>query len=119
MNFTGGRWRWLIVLGVVGLGLALRLYIREQAAADYDEDNYLSAAASFRAVIDKGDWSEIPNVTNNQEHPPLGKLLFSFSLSESDLDQIPPAEALYPGSRLPLPHQSLQNTRFNPSPLAP
>jgi hypothetical protein len=104
--------RWLLVLGVVGLGLGWRGYVAQNAPHDFDEDNYLSAARSFRLLIEAGQWSQIPDVTNNQEHPPLVKLLYSLSLDPAELDQIPRQEDIRPGSNLALPANSLQNARW-------
>lgn len=104
------RWLWIIL--IIAVGGAWRLYVRAEAPVAHDEDNYLSAARTFRELMQAGEWGQIPNVSNNEEHPPLGKLLFSLTLDEQELDQIPTEDQIFRGSRLPLPPHSLENARL-------
>lgn len=102
------------VIGLVGvialLGCGLRLYVAQTIPEDYDEDNYLGAARTFREAIDDGDWGAIPQVTNNKEHPPLVKILYSLTIDGDELEQIPEGP-FKRGSKEDLPPNSLGRAR--------
>ena len=101
---------WAIIALITLFAFALRLHVATIAREDYDEDDYLMAARVFREHINAGEWGDIPNVESVAEHPPLVKLLYSFTLDNSELDDIP--EDLPRGSRRELPENSLQNARW-------
>lgn len=47
---------------------------------DFDEMIYLPVAYRYAAMIDAGSWGEVAAFRENQEHPPLVKLLFASEL---------------------------------------
>jgi len=104
--------RYLVILLIVGAGFLLRFDLHQTSPPNYDEDNYLSAAASFRTIWQQGDWDALSNVTNNEEHPPLVKILYSFSLDDADIRNIPIESEIRPGSRNNLPQKSLHASRL-------
>lgn len=104
------RSRILFIAAVVVFGVGLRLYTADVSGVDWDEDDYLSPARAFRELLDKGDFAEIPNVEQNREHPPLVKLLYSVTLDEEELEEIP--LVTYRSRKSPLPPDSLRNSRW-------
>lgn len=109
LGISRRRWYFAAILAVIALGLSLRGYVARYAEADYDEDDYLGASRAIREEMDKGDWGAIPNVQINAEHPPLVKLMYAVALEGDELEQI---RLVVPrGSRYPIPHTSLQQTR--------
>ncbi|MBZ0310091.1 MAG: hypothetical protein K8I82_28785, partial [Anaerolineae bacterium] len=104
------RLRFFLTAAVVLLGVGLRLYTADVSAVDWDEDDYLSPARAMRELIDEGKFSEIPNVQQNREHPPLVKLLYSVTLDEEELEDIP--LQTYRSRKSPLPPDSLRNSRW-------
>ena len=63
----------------------------ERLPPDYDELIYLPAAYRYAERMAPGRWSEIPQVKENPEHPPLVKLAFAAALRSSG-DPAPPPE---------------------------
>lgn len=102
--------RFLWIAAIVIFGVGLRLYVADVSAVDWDEDDYLSPARAFRELINEGKFSEIPNVQQNREHPPLVKLLYSVTLDEDDMEEIP--LVTYRSRKSPLPENSLRNSRW-------
>jgi len=81
---TAGRLRpAALVLGVI-LTVAAAAWIRAGAVArlppDYDELGYLPAAYRYAERMQPGRWSQIPEVRENKEHPPLVKLAYGSSV---------------------------------------
>ena len=97
---------------LVIIGGAFRVYFVQNSLDDWDEDEYIIAAKSFRNLYDAEEWSKVPEVTTNKEHPPLVKMLYAFTLDEEEFDQIPRNH--FPGTRAepPLPRNSLENARL-------
>lgn len=95
---------------IVMLGVALRLYVADVSAVDWDEDDYLSPARAMRERINEGEFSKIPDVQQNREHPPLVKLLYSLTLDQDDMEEIP--LVTYRSRKSPLPEDSLRNSRL-------
>ena len=60
---------------------------------DYDEMPYLHAAYRYAERMEPGRWGEIPDVTENNEHPPLVKMAYGAAVKatgapEPDLDKL-------------------------------
>lgn len=92
------------------LALGLRVYVAETAAVEWDEDDYLSPARVYREYMNDGDWSRIPDVAQNREHPPLVKLVYATVLDADELDAIP--LETFRSQKSYLPPNSLRNTRW-------
>lgn len=52
---------------------------------DWDEDDYLAAAATYRSLIEAGDVAALPDVAINFEHPPLTKLVYALGIDPREL----------------------------------
>lgn len=101
------RWlRFLSVLLVTSIALALRLRAVERLPIDYDEDDYLLAGQHYARAIAAGDRDEVVNYDYNYEHPPLTKLIYGAAiLPLPRVSQVPqrPTSAP-PADSLPEPH---------------
>ena len=74
------RWkRWHAIVLIVFLGLVVRAWAAWQLPIDYDEPTYLNAGYDYARMIKSGDWQGVINYDNNQEHPPLVKLMDSLA----------------------------------------
>jgi hypothetical protein len=98
---------WCIVLA----GGVLRLHYARTMPTDWDEDDYMVPAGMFRRLIDQGDWSNIPDMQQNYEHPPLVKLLYSLTIPEYEVDDVPTENVRF-DNRIDLPPDSLRNARL-------
>jgi hypothetical protein len=68
--------RRIFILAVV-LAAFLRLWAAWQLPVDFDEPLYLRAAFDYAEAIRAGDLNAIVDYSQNREHPPLTKLLYS------------------------------------------
>lgn len=68
--------RFLIIL-VVLIALLLRLWASLGLSLDFDEPVYLTAAGDYARLIQQGDWQGVIDYPENNEHPPLMKLLYT------------------------------------------
>jgi uncharacterized membrane protein len=100
----------LLIFTALLLGGTLRLYFAYNVAARPDEDAYLAPARVMREYIEEGELEKIPNVDVTWEHPQLVKLMFSLTLDEDDMNEIP--TKIVPGKTTPLPEHSLRNSRL-------
>jgi hypothetical protein len=74
---SGHRWaRVAVAVAAVALGGWQRWEAVERLPPDFDELTYLPAAYRYAERMAPGRWSEIPQVRENPEHPPLVKLAF-------------------------------------------
>ncbi len=72
------KWkRWHAIVLVVFIGLVVRAWAAWQLPIDFDEPTYLNAGYDYARMIKSGDLQGIINYDNNQEHPPLVKLMDS------------------------------------------
>jgi hypothetical protein len=69
-----------IILLVVLLGFLLRLWTAWQLPVDYDEPTYLDVGTKYAQMIQAGDINGIIDFTENNEHPPLVKLLYGLTI---------------------------------------
>lgn len=99
-----------MVIAIVAMGGSLRLRMADVLPSDWDEDNYLIAAAKFRELYDEEDWDLISQVRENYEHPPLVKMLYALALDGDEVDDLP--ENAKPFTRLYLPENSQDNARL-------
>lgn len=78
-------WREKYTLAVIVIiTVALHAWSVWQLPVDYDEPVYLQAGEDYARLIKQGNIAGIINATENREHPPLVKLLYSipFLLSQ-------------------------------------
>ena len=68
--------RFLIILVVV-IALLLRLWASLGLSLDFDEPVYMTAAGDYARLIQQGDWQGVIDYPENNEHPPLMKLLYA------------------------------------------
>jgi hypothetical protein len=78
--------RTLAIIAIVYVGAALRFELAARLSPDWDEDDYLAAAADFRDQIEAGNLSGLSNVETNFEHPPLTKILYALGVDATELD---------------------------------
>lgn len=103
----------LILIGLVTLlGFGLRMYSAVTMLNDYDEDEYIIAAHDFRQIYDHGSINDWPNVKENDEHPPLVKMLYGLTLDADELRDIPQERVKGGRPKTPLPHDSILNGRL-------
>jgi hypothetical protein len=81
--------RYLTVLFVVLLALALRWRAVLMLPVDYDEPVYLEAAAQFASAIRARDWPRLLANRHTLEHPALVKLLYAIGLLARAPDSTP------------------------------
>jgi hypothetical protein len=105
------RWGPIALILLLAFGLRLSLALNSPHA--HDEDNYLSGARTFYELRQAGRLDLYPEVRNNPEHPQLAKIIYSFTLYEGDIQQIPTEDKLFKGSNLPLPERSLHQARLS------
>jgi hypothetical protein len=98
-----------IFLGWLLIGGILRIHVVQTAPEEVDENNYLAPAVDFRRAIDRGDWESITKVERNFEHPPLVKFLYSLTLDQAELNQLPED---FGGDFLNQMPRSLENARW-------
>jgi hypothetical protein len=81
------RPRPVIALLVTGAALVAATWTRSTAVRalppDFDEFAYLPAAFHYAERMAPGRWHEIPELNENQEHPPLVKLAYAAELKKS------------------------------------
>lgn len=86
-----------ISLAVVAIVTVVAIWQRARAVdrlqPDYDEMPYLHAGYRYAERMEPGRWGEIPDVTENHEHPPLVKLAYGVAVKatgapEPDLENI-------------------------------
>ena len=73
----GGIGRWLWLLGVAALALALREWAAWRLPVDFDEPTYFTAAASFAGAARAGDLPRFLDADTAAEHPALAKLVYA------------------------------------------
>jgi arabinogalactan oligomer/maltooligosaccharide transport system permease protein len=98
--------RFLAIIVVTLLGLALRLKAVNELPIDYDEDDYLRAGQQYAAGLQTGDLSVFTRENYRTEHPPLTKIATAIAIAGlPPVDEIPdrPTTAS-PASSLPQPH---------------
>lgn len=101
----------LAVLIVTGIAWALRDRAVNKLPVDYDEDDYLRAAQQFTQLIRTGNWKDFQETNYRQEHPPLAKILFGFSLlSQPEAPLIPDRPTSAEPDKF-LPHELLLAAR--------
>jgi hypothetical protein len=90
------------------LAVAAAAWVRQRAVdrlgPDYDEFAYIPAGFRYAERMVPGRWAEIPEVTDNPEHPGLVKLAYGLALKESgakepDWDRVPQGKPLQPDAR--------------------
>jgi sugar lactone lactonase YvrE len=62
---------------VVLLALVLRLWAGLGLSLDFDEPVYLTAAGDYAQLVQQGDWRGLIDYEQNQEHPPLTKIIYA------------------------------------------
>lgn len=62
---------------IVLLALVIRLWAGLGLSLDFDEPVYMTAAGDYARLIQAGDWQGVLDYQENNEHPPLTKLLYS------------------------------------------
>jgi ligand-binding sensor domain-containing protein len=70
--------RWWIV-SIVLLGLLLRVWAAWQLPVDFDEPIYIDAGQKYAQLIQSGDINGIINFSDNNEHPPLVKIIYGIT----------------------------------------
>jgi hypothetical protein len=70
--------RWAIPV-IVLVGLLLRVWAAWQLPVDFDEPTYMDAGYKYAQMIQDGDINGIINFTENNEHPPLMKLIYGLT----------------------------------------
>jgi hypothetical protein len=73
----------LAVVVVVAVAALVRWGAARQLPPDYDEYDYVRLGHRYAERMTPGRWHEIPEVTENAEHPPLVKLLYGAALRRS------------------------------------
>ncbi len=68
------------IAGVVLLAVCLRLWAAWQLPVDADEPVYLKAAFDYAQRIKAHDWQGLIDYPENNEHPPLNKLLYGLTV---------------------------------------
>lgn len=68
------------VLVVAALAAWVRLGAARALPPDYDEHDYIRLGHRYAERMAAGRWGELPEVTENAEHPPLVKLLYGAAL---------------------------------------
>jgi len=81
----------LIIVLIAGL---LRAWAVWQLPIDFDEPVYLKAGQDYANLIKAGDWNGVIDYSENREHPPLIKLIYSLPEVVSRYP-LPPATILY------------------------
>ena len=69
---------WLIV-GIVLVGLLLRIWTAWELPVDFDEPVYLDAGYKYAQLIQSGDINGIIDFNQNSEHPPLVKIIYGIT----------------------------------------
>ncbi len=69
-----------VIFIVVLIGFFLRLYAAFQLPLDFDEPVYMQAAFDYASSLREGDLQAVINYSENAEHPPLTKLLYSLTI---------------------------------------
>ena len=101
----------LAIILIVLLAWALRWRAVTMLPGDYDEDDYLRAAQQYAALIRAGDWKGFTETNYRQEHPPLAKMVFGFSLlSAPEAPLIPDRPTTSPPDQF-LPKEQLRDAR--------
>lgn len=68
------------ILAVVAAAALVRWGAARDLPPDYDEYDYVRLGHRYAERMEPGRWHEIPEVTENAEHPPLVKLLYGAAL---------------------------------------
>jgi hypothetical protein len=69
-----------LVIWISVLALFLRIYVAVIGPIEFDETVYVNAAAQYNLAMRQGDWSQIPKLTMNNEHPQFFKLVYAVGL---------------------------------------
>jgi len=77
-NKTRKRHTWVIV-GIVLLGLVLRLWAAWQLPVDFDEPVYMDAGYKYAQLIQAGNINGIIDFSESNEHPPLVKIIYGLT----------------------------------------
>ncbi len=73
------RNRHWVVPVIVLVGLLLRVWAAWQLPVDFDEPIYMDAGYKYAQMIQNGDINGIINYSENNEHPPLVKLIYGLT----------------------------------------
>ncbi len=76
----------ILSLTAVCLALVLRWYASISLPTDYDEAVYYTAARYYADAFRTQQWTLIPAITFNYEHPPLAKILYGAVLAHFPSD---------------------------------
>jgi predicted membrane-bound dolichyl-phosphate-mannose-protein mannosyltransferase len=68
-----------IIIGVVLLGLLLRVWAAWELPVDFDEPVYMEAGYQYAQMIQAGDINGIIDFSGTSEHPPLVKLIYGLT----------------------------------------
>jgi len=68
------------IVAVVAVAALVRWSAARDLPPDYDEYDYVRLGHRYAERMVPGRWHEIPEVTENSEHPPLVKLLYGAAL---------------------------------------
>ncbi|MGB8645436.1 MAG: ABC transporter permease subunit [Anaerolineae bacterium] len=106
MNKSKLALRFLAVLFIFLIALALRWRAVNLLPIDYDEDDYLRAGQQYATAIQNGDWAAFTQENYRAEHPPLEKIIYGVAIAS-----LPPAPEIPdrpttapPAPSLPQPH---------------
>ena len=92
--------RTLAVLLVLVVAAAVRWSAARALPPDYDEYDYIRLGHRYAERMTAGRWHELPEVTENPEHPPLVKLLYGAALKVSGAPE-PDWKAVEVGQAMP------------------
>ncbi len=100
----------LAVILVVTLAWALHWRAVTMLPIDFDEDDYLSAAQGYAALVRSGNWAGFMNPDQYPEHPPLAKILFGLSILPAPETPLLPRPTTT-GRDQTLPREQVRNAR--------
>ena len=96
------------MLGVMAVAAVVRWSALRTLPPDYDEYDYIRLGHRYAERMVPGRWGELPEVTENSEHPPLVKLLYGAALEATGAPE-PDWKAIEIGK--PLPEQARRSYR--------
>ncbi|HEY5159422.1 MAG TPA: ABC transporter permease subunit [Anaerolineales bacterium] len=99
------------ILVVVAIAWILRWHAVTALNVDYDEDDYLRAAQQYAALIRSGDWRGFMETNYRQEHPPLAKIIFGFSILPAPEAPLIPDRPTSANPDQSLPREQLRDAR--------
>ncbi len=103
--------RIILVLLVIFLAWVLRWRALNLLPVDYDEDDYLRAGQQYAALIRSGDWGGFTQINYRQEHPPLAKIVYGFSILRAPEAPLLPDRATSAAPDQSLPKEQLHAAR--------